>query len=54
MELQKKAEAWLRATNPDLAEYIIRQARVQSMGDKALYEDLVQEGVLCALEGGEL
>ena len=52
--LQKQAEAWLRATHPELADYIIKQARVQSMGDRQLYEDLIQEGILCLLESEEV
>lgn len=54
MNLQKQAEQWLLSQNKELGEFIIKQARMQAMGDRHLYEDLVQEGILCALEGGEL
>ena len=54
MKLQKQVEQWLLNKNRELGEFIIKQARVQSMGDRQLYEDLIQEGIACALEGGEL
>lgn len=54
MDTQKKAEQWLLGKDKELGQYIIKQARMQSMGDRQLYEDLVQEGILCALEAGVL
>ena len=53
MNLQKKAEQWLLEQDKELGQYIIKQARMQAMGDRQLYEDLVQEGVLCMLEAKE-
>lgn len=48
----KQVERWLIKQDKELAEHIIKQARAQARGDRALYDDLVQEGILCALEAG--
>ena len=57
----KKVERWLLQADSVLGEYIIKQARAQARGDRVLYEDLLQESILCVIEeyahmlrGGEL
>ena len=50
----KRVELWLVAQDKVLGEHIIKQARAQSRGDRVMYDDLIQEGILCALEGGAL
>ena len=50
----KQVERWLVAQNATLGKHIIKQAKAQSRGDRVMYEDLLQEGILCALEGGVL
>ena len=54
MKLQKEVERFLLKMDKELGAFIIKQARAQAMGDRQLFEDLVQEGVLCALEGEEV
>ena len=50
----KRVERWLLHQDKVLGEHIIKQARAQARGDRVMYEDLIQEGILCALEGGLL